>query len=112
MAVITISREIYKEKISDIDRPRTLMKERDRIRAQFIHSFFEGQWEDAPSASAFDLVIDTGKIPSDMAVRWLIEAHEALKQRQVEEQSLIRAIEIDHVLTDTVSGVLGCTAIH
>ncbi len=101
-----------KEKIADIDHARALLKERDRARAEFIKSFFEVQWEDAAAASAFDLVIDTDKVPSDMAVRWLIEAHEALKQRQAEEQPVIKAIEVDPVLTDTVSGVLGCTVIH
>ena len=67
---------------------------------------------DAAAASAFDLVVDTGKVPSDMAARWLIEAHEALKQRQAEEQPVIKAIEVAPVLTGTVSGVLGCTVIH
>jgi cytidylate kinase len=109
---VRVQRLMEKEKIADIDPASALLKERDRVRAVFIKSFFEVQWEDAATASAFDLVIDTGKVPSDMAVRWLIEAHEALKQRQAEEQPVIKAMETDPVLIDTVSKVLGCKLIH
>ncbi len=105
-------RLMEKEKIADIDHARALLKERDRARSEFINSFYEVQWQDAVAASAFDLVIDTGKVPSDMAIRWIIEAHEALKQRQAEGQAVIKSIEIDPVLTDTVSMILGCKAKH
>ena len=109
---IRAQRLMDKEKITDSDHARALLKERDRARAEFIKSFFKVQWEDAPAVSAFDLVIDTGKVPSDMAVRWLIEAHEALKRPQAEEKPVIKAIEVDPVLAGTVSVVLGCTVKH
>jgi cytidylate kinase len=109
---VRAQRLMEKEKIADIEPASALLKERDGARSEFIHSFFEVRWEDAAAASAFDLVVDTGKVPSDMAVRWLIEAHEALKQRQAEEQTVIKAIEIDPVLKDTVSVVLGCKLKH
>lgn len=109
---VRAQRLMKKEKITDIDHARALLKERDRARSEFIKSFFKVQWDDTPAASAFDLVIDTGKVPSDMAVRWLIEVHESMLQGQAGEQSVIKAIEIDPVLTDTVSVVLGCKVKH
>jgi len=110
---IRAQRLMEKERIADIDHARSLLMERDRARAEFIKSFFKIQWVDAPPASAFDLVIDTGKVPSDVAIRWLIEAHESLKQPHTEEQqTVINTIEVDPVLADTVSEVLGCTVKH
>jgi cytidylate kinase len=109
---IRAQRLMEKERIADIDQASLVLKERDRTRAEFIKSFFKVQWVDALPASAFDLVIDTGKVPSDMAIRWLIEAHEALKQTRAGGQTLINTIEVDPVLVGTVSEVLGCKMKH
>ncbi len=109
---IRAQRLMEKERIADIDHASLLLKERDQARAEFIKSFFKIQWVAAPPASAFDLVIDTGKVPPGMAIRWLIEAHEALKQPQKGEQTVINTIEVDPVLADTVSEVLGCKVKH
>jgi len=109
---IRAQRLMEKERIADIDHASLLLKERDQARAEFIKSFFKIQWVAAPPASAFDLVIDTGKVPPGMAIRWLIETHEALKQPQKGEQTVLNTIEVDPVLADTVSEVLGCRVKH
>ena len=109
---VRTQRLMSKEKIADRNHAVALLKEKDRIRAEFIKSFFEVQWGDAAAASAFDLVIDTGTIAPDMAIQWLIEAHEALKEREVTGQPITKGVEVDPVLIDTVSRVFGCNLIH
>ena len=58
------------------------------------------------AAGAFDLVIDTGKIPTDPVVRWIVEALMVLKESKVPGQPTTDTIVVDPVPADTVSKVL------
>jgi len=104
---IRVQQMMKKEKIAELDRAEALLKEDDRVRNAFVKSFYEIPREDAP-ASAFDLVIDTGKVPPDLAVTWLTQALKGLKERKADEEPTTNAIEVDAVLANTVSQVLGC----
>lgn len=109
---IRVQRAMEKEKITDSDRAEAFLKEEDRMRDAFVKSFYNIRWEDAAAASAFDLVIDTGKLPPDLAVTWLIEALNVLKERKADDQPTTNKIEIDTVLANAVSEVLGCRITH
>ncbi len=109
---IRIQRVMEKEKIRESDKAEALLKEWDRMRDTFVKSFYDIRWEDAATASAFDLVIDTGKVPPDLAVTWLVETLKVLKKRKTDDQPTTNAIEIDTALANTVSNVLGCQIIH
>ena len=110
--LIRVQRVMEKEKITDSHRAEALLKEWDRMRDTFVKSFYDIRWEDAATASAFDLVIDTGKVPPDLAVTWLVEALNVLKKRKADDQPTTNMIEIDTALANTVSEVLGCQVTH
>ena len=109
---VRVRRAMEKEKITESDRAEALLKEGDGMREAFVKSFYDIRWEDAAAASAFDLVIDTGKVPPDLAVTWLVEALKVLKQRETHDQPTTDAIEINADLASTVSEVLGCQVTH
>jgi len=109
---IRVQRVMEKEKITDSDRAEAFLKEEDSMRDAFVKSFYNIRWEDAAAASAFDLVIDTGKLPPDLAVTWLIEALNVLKERKADDQPTTNRIEIDTALANAVSEVLGCRITH
>lgn len=109
---VRVRRAMEKEKITESDRAEALLKEGDEMRDAFVKSFYDIRWEDAAAASAFDLVIDTGKVPPDLAVTWLVEALKVLKQRETHDQPTTDAIEINADLASTVSEVLGCQVTH
>jgi cytidylate kinase len=109
---VRVRRVMEKEKITESDRAEALLKEGDEMRDAFVKSFYDIRWEDAAAASAFDLVIDTGKVPPDLAVTWLVEALKVLKQRETHDQPTTDAIEINADLASTVSEVLGCQVTH
>jgi cytidylate kinase len=101
-----------KEKITESDRAEALLKEGDEMRDAFVKFFYDIRWEDAAAASAFDLVIDTGEVPPNLTVTWLVEALKVLKQRKTHDQPTTDAIEINADLASTVSEVLGCQVTH
>lgn len=105
-------RLVDKEKITELNRAKALLKERDRVREAFIKSFYDVWWDAAAASSAFDLVIDTGKVHPDLAVSWLIEALKVLKERKADDQPTTDTIQVDSLLADTVSEVLGCEISH
>jgi cytidylate kinase len=102
---IRVQRLMEREKVKELHQAKALLRERDRAQEDFIKSFFDIRWQEM-AASAFDLVIDTGKIPTDLAVRWLVEALKVLKESKVQDQQTTDTIGVDPVLADTVSKIL------
>jgi len=109
---IRLRRAMEKEGITELDRAEALLRERDRMRDAFVKSFYDIRWEDAAAARTFDLVIDTGKVPPDLAVTWMVEALKVLKEREVHDEPTTGTIEIGADLASTVSKVLGCHVTH
>lgn len=79
------------------------VRDSDRMRREFVNSMYSERWD---SLTAFDLVIDTGKVPSEMAVDWLKESMHRLSHLQIDEALTTRSMEIDPVLADSVAQVL------
>jgi cytidylate kinase len=102
---VRAQRLMDREKVKELNRAKELLRERDRARDYFIKSFFN-VWRHEMAADAFDLVVDTGKIPTDLAVRWLVEALTVLKESKVQDQPTTDTIAVDPVLVDTVSKIL------
>jgi cytidylate kinase len=109
---IRVRRAMEKEQITDSAKAEVFLKERDRMRDTFVKSFYDIRWEDAAAASAFDLVIDTAKVSPDLAVSWLVEALNGLRERKTGDQPTTDTIEINSGLASTVSEVLGCQLTH
>lgn len=61
-------------------------------------------WRKPPN---FDLVLDTGSLSSDMAVKKIVEAARALEQEAPDKDAATTAqIEVDPVLADAVAKVI------
>ena len=97
------------QEIAEPDQAEAVVKEHDRVRVAFIESFYRVRWDES---KAFDLVIDTGKVPPDLAARWLFEAVQALKERKGGGERAVDTIQVDAVLASTISDVLKCQVTH
>jgi cytidylate kinase len=86
-----------------------MVRERDKVRATFVRSWYGVS---AYETSSFDLVIDTGKVPSDMAVGWLVEMARLLETGRTGHERTTSGIQIDPTLASTVSRMLNCEGSH
>jgi len=109
---VRVGRAMEKEKIAERGRAEALLREWDRERDIFVRTFYDLSWYDATAANTFDLVINTGKVPPDVAVTWIIQAHTELKEKKPGRKLTTGTIEVDATLANTVSEVLGCHTIH
>ena len=109
---VRVQRAMDKEKISERGRAEALLREWDRERDIFVRTFYDLNWYDATAANTFDLVINTGKVPPDVAVTWITQAHKELKEKKPSRKLTTGTIEVDATLASTVSEVLGCHTIH
>jgi cytidylate kinase len=101
-----IQRVRERQKMTEPGQAEAAVKEGDRVRSSFIETFYGVSWD---SARAFDLVLDTSKISTELAITTVAEAAKALP---VNEGHSIRAIEPDPVLAAAVGYELKCEAVH
>jgi cytidylate kinase len=87
-------------RIADRSEAEELLRERDRLRNNFVESSYHIRWDDS---SAFNLVIDTSKVYPDKAIDWLAEAVEILEGQEFAGERTTRSIEVDSVLEVAVS---------
>ncbi len=103
------ARVMKQQQLSEPAQAEAIIKEADRVRANFIESFYGVRWD---AASAFDLVIDTGKVRPDLTIGWLVDAVKALPEKRTAEERTTDMIEVDAILGSAVSDVLRCQADH
>jgi len=103
------ARVMTQQKIAEPEQAEAIIKEADRVRATFIESYYGVQWD---VASAFDVVIDTGKVAPDLAVTWLADAARPMQAGTAGEVRTTSALEVDHILASAVSAVLKCQETH
>lgn len=76
--------------------------EEDRGRAAFLETYYRVRWTDA---ALFDLVINTGKVAVDTAVRWVVEATQRLEAAPPPGPT-VADLQVDPILARTVADVL------
>jgi cytidylate kinase len=76
------------------DDAERLIKEKDRVRLSFVEEYYKVPWGDI---NAFDMVINTAKVPSDLAVRWISET-----VHQMEENSEPNVLTTDNIIVDRI----------
>jgi len=103
------ARVMAEQQITETDRAEAIIKEADHVRTTFIGSYYGAHWN---VASAFNLVIDTGKVPPDLAVTWLADTAKAMQAQPAGEARLTRTLEVDPILASVVSNVLRCQVVH
>ena len=89
-----------KETIRGAAEAETFIRERDHIRRSFLQTFYDVKWEDT---SSLNLIIDTSRIPIDMAVKWILEVTRDLEARAFDPKITTQSIEIDEVLARTIA---------
>jgi cytidylate kinase len=104
-----VKRTMVRHDFADLETAEAYVKETDEVRTAFVKACYDLELD---NASLFDLVIDTSKVPVDMATRWLIEAVGALASLDSGEEHTTASIEPDFVLAHLVEGVLGCDIAH
>ena len=75
----------------------------DKGRAAFVESFYKVRWNDA---TAFDLVLNTDKVATDLAIAWMIQAAQAASQRVADHSPICASIEVEPILAKTVAAAL------
>ncbi len=103
------ARVMAQQQIATPEQAEAIVKEADRVRTTFIESYYGVRWD---VASAFDVVIDIGKVAPDLAVTWLVDAAKALPARTGGEARTTSALEVDQILASAVSAVLKCEETH
>lgn len=90
-----------------LDEAQDQASDRDKRRAAFVEFSYGGRWD---AASDFDLVLDTGKMPPELAVALVARASQGA--RPEEGAGLTSSLEVDPVMADAVAEALGCRNPH
>ena len=85
-----------------------LVKENDKMRKAFVESFYRVPWE---SALAFDIALNTSRVPVNVATDWVIQAAK-LPPRNLDIRMTTKQLEVDVVMQQTVSEKLKCAIEH
>jgi len=78
----------------------------DEARANFVKDFYD---QDFHSTCSFRLMLDTGVITSEIAVKWIVEAVRSLDTQSFGSAKTTHDIELDPVLVHTIQQVLEFT---
>ena len=79
------------------------IRESDTLRRSFVNALYAERWD---SVSAFDLVIDTSKIPAEQALDWIEEINQNMKDPEPQKGPSTQEIKVDPVLADSIARVL------
>lgn len=91
------------EQIDDILEAEKAVKHNDEVRQSFLQTFYG---VDPNDARYFNLVIDTSRIPLNLAGRWIMEAAKAIDARSIRPEFSSLQAEVDTVLLNTIEEVL------
>ncbi len=91
------------EQIDDILEAEKTVKHSDEVRQSFLQTFYG---VDPNDARYFNLVIDTSRVPLNLAGRWIMEAAKAIDARSIRPEFSSLQAEVDPVLLKTIEEVL------
>jgi cytidylate kinase len=100
---VRIKWAIENEDFADAESAEAFVKETEAVRASFVKDCYGLPMDDA---GLFDLVIDTEKVPAEMATRWLVEVASALADRGSGAGRTTASIQVDPVIARVASGVI------
>jgi cytidylate kinase len=78
------------------------VRDRDRVRALFMETFYGIKTE---PVSSFDLAINVSKVPKELAVEWIVAAAKAIDKAPASGGKLARNLDVDSVLDEAVSEI-------
>jgi cytidylate kinase len=85
-----------------------MVRDSDRVRRSFVESFYAVKWDQTGN---FNLVIDSSKIPRDLALEWILQAVESSGSAGDRTPSTA-SIDVEPTMSAAVSSVLGCKEKH
>ena len=97
----------YEKNLSLIE-ATALVKENDKVRKAFVESFYRVPWE---SSLAFDIALNTSRVPVDVATDWVIRAAK-LPVFRADLKLTTKQLETDSVMLQTVTENLKCEIEH
>ena len=77
--------------------------EHDKVRTAFVHGWLHAHPD---RANAFDLVINTAKVPQDLSVRLIVDTAGESKDLKLESHRTLAELDVEPVLMETVKNVL------
>ena len=80
-----------------------IVRQGDQVRAAFVNSFYGLKLN---NAGAFDLLIDTAKIPPEFAVDWIVAVAKAPIVKHTLDDPTIAAIQVDPILDTAIANEL------
>ena len=104
----------FKERVNTLMRERSLpdmqtaermVRENDKLRKSFVSSYLHVDNEDL---QYFDLILDTGKMPLDVAVTLIADVAGAIESGVDEEKGFVKTatVEVDSILSQEVEKAL------
>jgi cytidylate kinase len=105
---VRVERVMEQQKLT-LDEADQLVKSKDKVRLAFVEEFYKVPWG---SIQAFDLIVNTDKIPADMAVTWVIDGVKTSIIGQKTDQPTTASITVDSILANAVADVLECKKSH
>ena len=106
---IRTKRVMERQKIAEQTRAENVVKESDRVRSAFIEWFYGDRWD---ASRSFDLVINTGKLSSELAIRCIVEVAKALPDKKTPGLHTTDVIQVDPILTSIVAKTLNPDVVH
>jgi cytidylate kinase len=100
---------VMTQQMMTLEEAQAALKSNDRVREAFVEEYYRTPWA---AMHIFDLVINTGKIPPDLAAAWLIEAAKVFITHLEIDAPTTASIKVDPVLAKTVSEALHCNEVH
>jgi cytidylate kinase len=100
---IRVHRVMATQGITDEHEADEVVGRNDRMRAAFVESLYPVRWNDL---DAFDLVIDTGKVPPDLASGWIVAVVRSWGQAPFEGDTTAD-LEEDPILDEYLMKVFG-----
>jgi cytidylate kinase len=91
------------EQINDILEAEKAVRQNDEVRQSFLQTFYN---VDPNDVRGFNLVIDTSRVPLNMAGRWIMEGAKAIDARSIKPELSSLQAEVDPVLLKTIEEVL------
>jgi cytidylate kinase len=91
------------------EQAESAVKNNDKVRMAFVEEFYRVPWD---SIHAFDLVINTGKISSDLSASWVIDVAKTSVTSLETDKPTTSSIVVDRILADAVSETLKCSQTH
>jgi cytidylate kinase len=100
---IRVRKIVEREGSDDFRLMEKLVKDNDKARAMFVNGFYDADFH---RAEQFNLVIDTGLVPVDLAVEWIVAASQMADATPAAGTYLAKDIDEDPSLQETIDKVL------